>query len=275
MNINIALQQGEAVLKPNSDVALLEASILLAYVLNKDRSYLYAYPETIISSDVLARYQALLTERARGVPIAYLVGTQEFWSLALEVNSATLIPRPETELLVEATLNLFPADAVCTIADLGTGSGAIAIALAKERPQWQLYAVDRESHALDVAKRNAASLNLNNIIFYEGDWCAPLTENVFDAIISNPPYLAENDPHLTALTHEPLTALVSGLNGLTALQQIIMDARRYLKPGGWLVLEHGYDQKNSVSALLETHHYNSITSMVDLAGQPRVAIARR
>lgn len=275
MNIHTALQQGQAVLKSNSDVALLEATILLSHVLRVDRSYLYTHPETILSADTLSAYQKLLAQRATGIPIAYLIGTQEFWSLELEVNAATLVPRPETEILVEATLNLFPADAICKIADLGTGSGAIALALATERPHWQLHAVDRELLALEVAKRNAITLGINNITFYEGDWCAPLIENTFDAIVSNPPYLAENDPYLSALTYEPITALVSGEDGLTAIRKIIIEARRYLKTKGWLVLEHGYNQKNSVANLLEEHHYNSITSVTDLAGHPRVAIARR
>ena len=258
-------------LRGNSDSARLDAEVLLAAVLNRPRSYLHAWPERTLEPEQAACFAGWLERRLNGEPVAYLLGRREFWSLELEVTPDTLIPRPETELLVELALERAPADQPVTIADLGTGSGAIALALATERPQARIVATDQSLAALAVARRNAQRLNLVTIEFRQGDWCAPLTGDRFDLITANPPYVAVADPRWrrNELRFEPPEALISGPDGLDALRTIIAQAPDHLKPGGWLVLEHGYDQGEAVPALLRERGFGEVTDHQDAAGVSR------
>lgn len=259
-----------------SDTPRLDAELLLAVALDRSRSYLHAWPERVPEPDQIARFTAWLDRRHTGEPVAYILGRREFWSLELEVTPDTLIPRPETELLVDLALERLPANRPLDMADLGTGSGAIALALAVERPRAWIVATDRSPAALAVARRNARRLNLANVEFREGDWCAPLAGARFDLIASNPPYVAATDSHWREgePRFEPPTALVSGAEGLDALRTIIAQAPGHLKPGGWLVLEHGYDQGEVVPALLRTRGFVAVTDHRDAAGVNRTSCGR-
>mgnify|MGYP006199186603 CR=1 FL=1 len=236
---------------PDSPTARLDAELLLAAALGKSRSYLHTWPEKIVSSEHALAFAGYLQRRRAGEPVAYILGQQGFWKLDLEVAPHTLIPRPDTELLVEAALELLPATPV-KVLDLGTGSGAIALALASERPQAQVLATDASSAALAVAARNAARHELGNVRFAEGghDWYAPLHGERFDLIASNPPYIASDDPHLQQgdLRFEPATALASGVDGLDDIRRIIVGGGDHLQPGGWLLIEHGWDQGDAIGA---------------------------
>lgn len=251
----------------------LEAEILLCYLLKKNRAYLFAHPEQLLSDEQFAHYQNLLAERAQGVPIAYITGEREFWSLNLKVNRHTLIPRHETELLVELALEKLPNSPDTCILELGTGSGAIALALAKERPQWHIVACDVSEEALLVAKENAQRLQLSNVRFYHSDWYSNVPQQQYHAIISNPPYIAEHDPHLQEadLRFEPYSALASGQQGLADLLLIIKQGYDYLLPNGVLLLEHGYDQKLNVQAILTELGYKNIQCWQDIQGHDRVS----
>ncbi len=217
----------------------------------------------------------MVSERSHGTPIAYLTGTRSFWSLELTVNPDVLIPRPETELLVETALGLIPADTVQRVVDLGTGSGAIALSLAKERPSWEVHATDLSAQALAVAKENARWNRLERIQFHQGSWAEPLAGK-FDLIVSNPPYVAQHDEHLHQgdCRFEPRMALTPGGDGLDALRQIVKQSRTLLNPGGWLLLEHGYNQGAAVLSLLNSAGYTEIRSLRDLAGIERVCCGR-
>ena len=259
-----------------SETPRLDAEILLAAALDRPRSYLHAWPERRPEPEQAARFAAWLERRSSGEPVAYLLGRREFWSLELEVTPDTLIPRPETELLVELALERLPADRPVAVADLGTGSGAIALALAAERPLARIVATDRSPAALTVARHNARRLSMANIEFREGDWCAPLGDERFDLIAGNPPYVAAADPRwqVGELRFEPPAALVSGADGLDALRVIIGQAPDYLKPGGWLLLEHGYDQGETVPALLREHGFDTVNDHRDAAGISRTSSGR-
>ena len=256
--------------------AAAEAAILLAHVLARPRSWLLAWPEHEPTTDECARFAALVEARARGEPVAYLIGRRGFWTFELEVTPAVLIPRPETERLVELALARLPAERQARVADLGTGSGAIALALASERPRAQVVASDASSAALELARRNARRLGLERVAFVEGDWCAALGARMFDLIASNPPYIAAADPHLARgdLRFEPAAALASGADGLDALRSIVAQARFHLGEGGWLLLEHGHDQGAAVRSLLAAG-YREIGTERDHAGHERVTFARR
>lgn len=259
-----------------SETPRLDAEVLLAAALERPRSYLHAWPERTPEPEQSARFTAWLERRSTGEPIAYLLGRREFWSLELEVSPDTLIPRPETELLVELALARLPADRPVAIADLGTGSGAIALALAVERPLARIVATDRSPVALTVARRNARRLGIRHIEFREGDWCAPLGDERFDLIAANPPYVAAADPRWRQgeLRFEPAAALVSGADGLDALRAIVAQAPDYLKPGGWLLLEHGYDQGETVPALLRERGFDAASDHRDAAGLSRASAGR-
>lgn len=226
-----------------------------------------------LTADQAAELDELIARRRQGEPIAYLNSRREFWSLDLTVSPDTLIPRPETELLVERALARIPPDAAWSLADLGTGSGAIALALASERPRCRVVATDNSSAALAIARANAARLNLR-VDFRLGDWLAPLANETFEILVSNPPYIARGDPHLAALRHEPVPALAAGPDGLEAIRAIAAAARASLKPGGWLLLEHGYDQAAAAGELLREHGYDAVRCYVDLAGRDRVSEGR-
>lgn len=254
----------------------LDAEILLAHACGQTRSWLRAWPEHELDDAAQARYNDFIDRRAAGEPVAYITGTREFWSLELRVTPATLIPRPETERLVELALERIPADARWRIADLGTGSGAIAIAIAHERRNCRIVATDTSPDALAVAADNARRLDIDNIEFRHGDWCAALGTDRFELIASNPPYIAAHDPHLAQgdLRFEPGTALTPGGDGLAALRAIVAQARRHLHPPGWLILEHGYGQAAAVAELLTAAGYVDIAGYTDLAGQDRISLGR-
>jgi release factor glutamine methyltransferase len=207
--------------------------------------------------------------------VAYLIGRRSFWTLDLTVTPATLIPRPETELLVELALARLPSGSVGRVADLGTGSGAIALAIAHERPDLAVVATDASSAAVAVARGNAGANALRNVEFREGSWFEPLAGERFDLIASNPPYIAEGDPHLASLQHEPALALTSGADGLDAIREIVAAAPGHLQPGGWLLLEHGWDQGNAVRALLQAADFVEVSTARDLEGRDRIGLGRR
>jgi release factor glutamine methyltransferase len=264
-------------LECTNDSFRMDAEILLAHVLMKDRGFLYAYPDTMLTKLQEQTYQRLIMQRLEGVPIAYLTGTREFWSLPLTVNEDTLIPRPETELLVELTLNLLSDNKQAEILDLGTGSGAIALACASERPAWRITACDCSSGALKTAEENASRLNLSNVYFCHSDWFEKIPAGaMFDAIIANPPYIAAADPHLLKgdLRYEPKLALVSEEEGLGAIRHIIQYSIARLKGGGLLLLEHGYDQKIAVTSMLKKYGYTQIKCWQDWQGNDRVSGGR-
>jgi release factor glutamine methyltransferase len=270
-NIAQALREAAGYFSPITDTPLLDAEVLLAHLLSKQRSYLYTYAERILSIAEQDNFTELVKKRVQGQPIAYLTGFREFWSLDLIITPDTLIPRPETELLVELVLQIAPHDKLL-LADLGTGCGAIALALARERPDWVIYATDINSAALSAAKANALNLSALRIQFCEGVWCKALPEVLFDIIVSNPPYLAEDDPHLQqgALLYEPSSALIAGKKGLESIQHIIWEACTYLKPGGCLLLEHGAQQAACVRREFLAAGYTHTTSYQDFSGLDRV-----
>jgi release factor glutamine methyltransferase len=263
-----------------SDSSLLDAELLLAHVLNKRREFLLTWPETDLTESEQQKFLHLLEQRVLGQPIAYLIGKQAFWDFDLTVTADVLIPRPETELLVELVLERLDENKHL-LADLGTGSGAIALALAKERPQWQLVATDSNEAALNVARLNARSLQLNSIEFRQGVWLDALNNSLnnelYDAIISNPPYIDKTDTHLNQgdVRFEPAQALVAEEQGLADLKQIVTQARSSLKPGAMLLLEHGYQQGEAVRQLFEQSGYNKVQTHNDLAGLERVTLAYR
>ena len=253
-----------------------DAEALLLHVLGQPRSWLFAHADDTLDMDVRTAFEALVARRAAGEPVAYLTGRRGFWTLELEVTPATLIPRPETELLVELALERLPRDAVCRVADLGTGSGAIALALASERPQAQVIATDASAEALAVARRNARRLGIGNVQFAQGDWLTPLADERFALIVSNPPYIEAADPHLAQgdLRHEPAAALASGVDGLDAIRRIVAGAPAHLGAGGWLLLEHGWNQGDAVRALLREAGYAAVFTAQDLEARDRVSAGR-
>ena len=257
------------------DSYALDAEILLAHVLQVSRSYLLAHSEQVLDDAQTEQYKKLLMRRYQHEPIAYMRGYKEFWSLNVSVTTDTLIPRSETELLVESILNLYPDQTLKKIADLGTGSGAIALALAHEKRNWQIVATDKSEKALCIAKKNAQILELNNIAFYHGDWCNALPSRDFDIIVSNPPYVSEAEWENVKehLQHEPCTAFLSGTDGLDAIRVIAQSASSYLKLGGRLLMEHGYSQAQTVRQILTECGYSQIYSVYDLSGCERVTIA--
>ena len=260
---------------PDSPTARLDIELLLAAAIGKSRSYLHTWPERIVSSEAALTFASYLQRRSAGEPVAYILGQQGFWKLDLEVAPHTLIPRPDTELLVEVALVLLPATPL-QVLDLGTGSGAIALALASERPAWQVTAVDRVPEAVALAERNRQRLQLDNVTVRASHWFDALHAQRFGLIISNPPYIADQDPHLVAgdVRFEPSSALVAGSDGLDDLRHIIDQAPQHLLPGGWLLLEHGYDQAAAVRELLARQAFEQIESRVDLGGHERISIGR-
>ncbi len=251
----------------------VDAEVLLCHLLKKNLSHLIAWPEKRLSSAQQQAFQELIQRRINGEPIAYITGHREFWSLELRVTPATLIPRPETELLVEQALERIPSHAEWQIADLGTGSGAIALAIASERPRCQLYAVDISADALAVAQHNAQRLAIPNVTFLQGDWLAPLQQKSLNMVISNPPYIEESDPHLKQgdLRFEPKRALSSGDDGLDDIRLLIESSRQQLPTDGWLLLEHGYHQSAEILEIMRQQGYRRVQGHIDYGGNDRVA----
>lgn len=266
------LREALARLAARQPGARLDAEVLLAHATGRSRAQLYAWPAEAVSAAAARRFRELVRRRAAGEPVAHLTGRREFWSLALRVSTHTLIPRPETERLVEAALALPGPAPARRVADLGTGCGAIALALARERPGWHLIATDLSAAALAVAADNARRLGACNVEFRRGDWCRPLRGERLDLIVCNPPYVRDGDAALARgdVRFEPRLALLGGRDGLDALRRVAGAAPRVLAPGGWLLLEHGPAQGGAVRALLRRLGYGQVATLRDLAGRERV-----
>lgn len=258
---------------PDSPTARLDAELLLAAALGKPRSFLRTWPERVVSREAHDLFDAFMARRIAGEPVAYILGRQGFWSLDLEVAPHTLIPRPDTELLVETALDLLPA-APARVLDLGTGTGAIALALACERLSWHVLGVDRIPEAVALAERNRERLRLNNAAFNVSHWFSALAGERFALIVSNPPYIPGSDPHLKQgdVRFEPSSALVSGHDGLDDIRLIIEQAPNHLEDGGWLMLEHGCDQPDAVRDLLLGRGFSAVESRRDLGGHERISL---
>lgn len=278
LSVREALQSAREQLSgPHIEDAVFEAQVLLCHCLGKDRSWLYAWPEYELENEPLEQFLSLVNQRIKGAPIAYITGTREFWSMPLQVNKHTLIPRPDTEILVEYVLNNTPESPIKAL-DLGTGTGAIALALAKEHPRWQISATDISKEALATATQNADKLRLKNIQFFQGHWFEALPSgSEFEVIVSNPPYIRENDEHLKQgdLRYEPISALASGEDGLNDIRQIVKNAHYYLKNNGLLVIEHGYDQAKEVREILRKAGMRDVFSQQDYAGNDRISGAKK
>lgn len=259
----------------NNDEAALEAQLLLQHVLNVNRAWLIAHADDALQTNKNAAFETLLKRRLSGEPIAYILGVREFYGLDLMVTPDTLIPRPDTETLVEAALDKSPDDAF-NVLDLGTGSGAIAFAIAKSRPQASVTAVDASEAALDVAKKNVQRLNIPNVQFILSNWFDACSTEKFDLIVSNPPYIEQHDAHLSQgdLRFEPMSALASGADGLDDIRQIVSNCLVHLKPQGWLMLEHGYNQAEQVADLMAETGLVNIVTIKDLGNNDRVTIGK-
>ena len=268
--------QGHQLLAKTSDSAKLDVEILLSFVLKKERSYLLTWPENKLSDEQLLEFISLLSRRAEGEPIAYLVGVKEFWSLPFAVSKSTLIPRPDTETLIELILDLHADDKVLTCLDLGTGTGAIALALASEKPLWQIDALDFNTEAVSLAQYNANNLSLKQVSIYQSDWFDSVDENKkFDLIVSNPPYIDDNDVNLTQgdVRFEPKSALVASEQGLADIKHIANKARFFLNANGQLYFEHGFEQGLEVRNILTSLGYKHAQTVRDLNGHERVTWA--
>jgi release factor glutamine methyltransferase len=275
MRLDAAIAAATDRLSRSSESPRLDAEVLLCRTIDMPRSYLFAHPEDELDELSQERFARLLERRSGGEPMAYIMGVKEFWSHELFVSPATLVPRPETELLVDLALREIPRKADWEILDLGTGSGAIAIAIAGERPLCQVTAVDESEDALAVARENVRALSRGNITLEHGSWTAPVEDRKFHIIVSNPPYVCSDDDALLNLQHEPQSALAAGKDGLDAIRVLAGDCQALLEDGGMLFLEHGADQAADVAALLESHGWTDICCHNDLAGLPRVTAARR
>jgi release factor glutamine methyltransferase len=270
------LTVAEALKRARERIHPLDARVLLCQAIGRAAAYVIAHPEATLDIAQERRYLELVQRRAAGEPAAYLTGEREFYGRGFVVTSAVLIPRPETELLVELALARIPPHAPTRVLDLGTGSGCIALTIASERSHAAVCGIDLSRQALDVAEENRGTLGVSNAIFRRGDWYSPVADERFDLIVSNPPYVATGDPHLAIpeLRHEPPSALEAGEDGLKCIRAIVAGARPHLLPGGWLLIEHGYDQGAAVRALLEAHGYAAVFGARDLAGIERVAGGR-
>jgi release factor glutamine methyltransferase len=266
-----------AELRESSASARLDAELLVSGALERPRSFLISHAGEALSPETLARIAQAIARRRRGEPVAHILGSREFWSLDLEVNPHVLIPRPETERLVEFAIDVLPAEAHSKVLDLGTGSGAVALAIAKERPNARLIATDNSAEAITVACRNAEGLGLANVSFLVGDFYEPVGAMHFDLIVSNPPYVSAKDPALAApeLKAEPRGALVPGPTGLEAIERIVARAPEHLRPGAWLALEHGSEQAAAVRALLSAAGFSTIRTLKDLANHERVTAGKK
>lgn len=278
--IRSALQQAQAQLSSAHDLgdidARYESQLLLQHVLKANRAWLIAHENDTLEGEALQAFKSSIERRAKGEPIAYILGNREFYGLNLAVTPATLIPRPDTETLVEAALSKISLNHNMHVLDLGTGTGAIALAIAQQRPQASVTAVDASQPALDVARQNGKQLKLSNVSFISSNWFSNLPQLQFDVIVSNPPYIEETDLHLQQgdLRFEPISALASGADGLDDIRRIISDCLIHLKPQGWLMLEHGYNQAKAVRALMAITGLVDIETLQDLGGNDRVTISK-
>lgn len=266
------LREAAETLTSVSDSALLDTEVLLCLALNQPRSHLRAWPDRQLLPEHLSAFRILLEQRQKGTPIAYITGNREFWSRDFQVTPDVLIPRPDTELLIELSLKLIAADKPIKIIDLGTGSGIIAITLAAEYPHALISATDFSLAALRIAKINADKHRIKNIEFYQSDWFVGVPDTKFNLIISNPPYIAEDDSHLQQgdVRFEPQSALCAAEQGLSDIKIIAASARNYLEPCGHLLIEHGYNQRQQVQTLFKDLQYDEVQTYTDLSGQPRV-----
>jgi release factor glutamine methyltransferase len=272
VNIQQTLHEARECLAKMTDRPVLEAEILLAHVLGKSRVFLHTFPEFTLSADQIEQFTSFIKRRCNKEPVAYITGSREFWSLPLMVSPDTLIPRPESELLVESVLALYSKETTKVIADLGTGCGTIGLALAHERGMWQIVATDKNASALTIAIQNAKQLGIKNINFYQGDWCAALPDILFDVIVSNPPYLSLADwaCYSPGLVFEPRDAFLAGADGLNAIREISHSAKKYLKPNGFIFVEHGFLQAEAVRKIFAKEGFSEVHSVRDLAGHERV-----
>jgi release factor glutamine methyltransferase len=270
--ISDAVRSAALDLAAHSESPRLDAELLLGRLLGMSRAGLIAHGSDPVTTDCERAYADLVSRRARGAPLAYLTGSREFWSLDMKVTPAVLVPRPETELVVERALELANAEEHCKVLDLGTGSGAIALAIASARPHWSITAVDISPPALEVAIENSARLKLAHIDWRVGSWFEAVPGKRFDLIVANPPYIAAADPALAELSAEPALALCAGPTGLEALTAIAASAPPYLQENGWLVLEHAAAQAGEVARLLKSHGFSSIRVYSDFSGKPRVTL---
>ena len=273
MRIDAALERAVETLQPVSESPRIDAELLLARALDVARSYLYAHPEDELDDAAIGRFFDAVGRRGHGLPLAYITGEREFWSLPLVVTPDTLVPRPETELLVELALQQVPRHGPYRVLDLGTGSGAIALAIASERPSSEVTATDVSEAALNVARENARRLQLPNVEFLQGDWTGPVAGRRFDLVVSNPPYVRHDDPALADLLHEPAVALSTGEDGLAAIRILARDCLALLEPGSMLILEHGVDQQEAVGRILGEHGWSGVRCHADLTGRPRATVA--
>lgn len=263
-----------------SDSARLDIELLLGHILQKNRTYLFTWPDKILSPEQAENFLQLFNRRKSGEPIAHIIGQREFWSLPLAVNNSTLIPRPDTELLVELVLELFASDSAQqqrSCLDLGTGTGAIVLAIASEKPHWQLLGVDYSVAAAALAEHNRSALGFNHVAIVQSDWFAAIPAQQFDVIVSNPPYIDPQDPHLDQgdVRFEPRSALIADNKGLADIELIIQQSRNYLDEQGWLLLEHGYDQGRAVRELLVAQQFAQVETRRDYGGNERVTLGRK
>ena len=263
-----------------SESPRLDIEILLAHILQKERTFLFTWPETALTREQEDQFTAAFERRQGGEPVAHIIGQREFWSLPLFVNNTTLIPRPDTELLVETILNLFASDMhnqPRQVLDLGTGTGAIVLALAHEKKHWHCLGVDNQPDAVQLAQRNRDHLQLHNVTIRQSDWFTAVDQTDFDVIVSNPPYIAADDPHLQQgdVRFEPLSALVADNQGFRDIENIVQQAKHYLLPNGWLLIEHGYQQGLAVRRLFEQSGYAAIQTLSDLGGNERVTLGKK
>lgn len=275
LSVQQAIAQATQLLSATSSSAKLDAQVLLLHVLQKPRSYLFAWSDSLLTADQQSQFLQLCQQRQAGQPVAHLTGEKEFWSLPLAVNNSTLIPRPDTETLVESALNLHLPEH-CRVLDLGTGTGAIALALASEHPHWQITAVDKSAQAVALATKNQQQLGFTNVHIEQSDWFSALTGQEFDLIVSNPPYIDSLDIHLNQgdVKFEPKSALVAADNGMADINHIATKARDFLRLNGVLMFEHGYQQGEAVQNLLEQLGYQQICTIKDLAKNDRVTLAK-
>jgi release factor glutamine methyltransferase len=277
MNIQQALQYAVQHLAETSPSANLDAQILLSHILSCNHAHLIAWPEKKLNPQKIEKFQSLIKQRQKGIPIAHLTGYREFWSLNFKVNNSTLIPRPETETLVEFILQTFTEKENLSILDMGTGTGAIAISLASEKSSWKIIASDISLPALALAKENSKMLNVKNVTFIQSDWFKNINQQItdkqpFDIIVSNPPYIAKDDPHLSMgdVRFEPESALTSGTIGMDDIEHLCSQAKNYLSTNGWLIIEHGYNQKTPVIKCFKHNNFKNITQQNDLSGHCRM-----